>query len=119
MSTTIGFRIKQLREYRNYTQQFMADSLELSQNAYCKIETGMTKLTTDRLEDIARILDTPIENLLSNDKQVFNFENSKIDKFYGYIENLYEENKEMQQRQLLINERLLTVIEKLANKFNS
>jgi DNA-binding XRE family transcriptional regulator len=48
MGIDTALRIKRLREYRNYTQQYMADSLDLSQNAYCKIENGTTKLTIDR-----------------------------------------------------------------------
>jgi DNA-binding transcriptional regulator YiaG len=32
-----GLRIKKIREYRNFTQQYMADNLEISQNAYSKI----------------------------------------------------------------------------------
>ncbi len=116
MSVETGIRIKRIREYRNYTQQFMADELELSQNAYCIIENGITKLTTDRMEVIAKILDVPFESILSSEKQVFNIENNTIEKFYGYIENLYEENKEAQQRQVLINEKILLTLEGLLNK---
>lgn len=120
MSVETGIRIKRIREYRNFTQQYMADRLELSQNAYCKIENGTTKLTTDRLDSIARILDVPIESILSSEKQVFNLENNTIEKFYGYIENLHEENKELQQKQIQFlteqNEKLIRAIEKLTNK---
>ena len=115
-----GLRIKKIREYKNYTQQHMADKLELSQNAYCKIENGTTKLTTDRLEAIAGILDVPIESILAGDKQVFNLENNNIERFYDYIENLHEENKELMQKQIeylqMQNEVLLKTIEKLTSK---
>ena len=120
MSVETGIRIKRIREYRNYTQQYMADSLELSQNAYCKIENGITKLTTDRLEAIASILDVPFESILSSEKQVFNLENNTIEKFYGYIENLHEENKEFHQKQIDFfqqqNEKLIKAIELLTSK---
>ena len=115
-----GLRIKKIREYKNYTQQHMADKLELSQNAYCKIENGTTKLTTDRLEAIAGILDVPIESILAGDKQVFNLENNNIERFYDYIENLHEENKELMEKQIeylqMQNEVLLKTIEKLTSK---
>ena len=80
MSIESALRIKKIREYRNYTQQYMADCLELSQNAYCKIENGQTKLTTDRLEAIAKTLDVPFESILSSEKQTLNVENNQIDK---------------------------------------
>lgn len=120
MSIETGLRIKRIREYRNYTQQFMADKLELSQNAYCKVENGTTKLTIDRLEEIAKILDVPVENILSSEKQVFNLENNTIEKFYGYIENLHEENREFLLAQVELlkqqNESLTKAIEALTKK---
>ena len=120
MSVETGLKIKRIREHRNYTQQHMAEKLELSQNAYSKIENGTTKLTVDRLEEIAKILDVPVESILNSEKQVFNFENNRIDKFYGYIENLHEENKEILQAQIEFlqqqNEKLVKAIEALTNK---
>lgn len=109
MSVETGLRIKRIREYRDYTQQYMADRLDISQNAYSKIENGTTKLTTDRLEQIADILDIPVESILSSEKQTFNLENNQIDKFYGYIENLHEENRDMLQK-------LIVAIESLTEK---
>jgi len=118
MSIETAIRIKKIREYRDYTQQFMADSLELSQNAYCKIENGTTKLTIDRLEEIASILDVPVESILSSEKQTFNIEHNE--KLYGHIENLYEANKEMMEKQIALlqqqNEYLLKTIDLLSKK---
>ena len=115
MSIETALKIRKIREYRDYTQQFMADSLELSQNAYCKIENGTTKLTIDRLENIATILDVPIESILSSEKQTFNIENHHNDKVYNHIENLYEANKELLEKQIALlqqqNEYLLKTIE--------
>lgn len=55
---TICFTIRKEREKRNYTQQYMADSLKISQNAYSKLELGSTKITVARLFEIAFILGT-------------------------------------------------------------
>lgn len=53
-STTIAIKkIKMLREINNYTQQYVANELDISQNAYSLIEKGLTKLTLDRLDQIA------------------------------------------------------------------
>lgn len=118
MSIETALKIRKIREYRDYTQQYMADSLELSQNAYCKIENGTTKLTIDRLETIATILDVPLESLLSSEKQTFNIE--KNERIYGHIENLYEANKELLEKQITLlqqqNEYLLKTIEAITKK---
>ncbi|HUM50371.1 MAG TPA: helix-turn-helix transcriptional regulator [Chitinophagales bacterium] len=125
MSVESALRIKKLREFRNFTQQYLADKLDISQNAYSKIENGTTKLTIDRLEQIAKLLDVPVESVLSNEKQVFNVENHA--KFYAHIENLHEESKEILQQQIELqkqqidflqqqNEKLIKTIEELAKK---
>lgn len=91
----LGTRIKRHRELKNYTQQYMSERLNISQNTYSKIETGGIKLTVERLKQISDILEVSMEDILNNDSQVFNFNNSTIDKFYGYIETLQEDNKEI------------------------
>lgn len=48
--------IKQLRLRRNYTQEYVASQLDISQPAYCKMESGKTQISTRRLGQIARIL---------------------------------------------------------------
>lgn len=66
-------KIKQIRELKNFTQDYMAQQLGLSTRAYSKIETGETQLTINRLNEISRILGiTPVEVLGFDDKQVFN-----------------------------------------------
>ena len=122
MSVESALRIKKLREFRNFTQQYLADKLDISQNAYSKIENGTTKLTIDRLEQIAKLLDVPVESVLSNEKQVLNVENNTINKFYAHIENLHEENKEILQQQVEFlqqqNEKLIKTIEELTKKLS-
>jgi len=117
---TVGERIKRYREGKNFTQEYIAGKLNISQNTYSKIESGGIKLTTDRLKNIAEILQVPVEELLNGEKQTYNFNNSHIEKFYGYIETLQEENKELTQMlndQIKYlqseNERLLKVVETL------
>jgi transcriptional regulator with XRE-family HTH domain len=75
-------KIKQLRELKNYTQEFMAQKLGLSTRAYSKIETGETQLTINRLNEISSILAvSPMGILDFDDKQVFN--NCKQDGYIG------------------------------------
>jgi len=121
MNTSL--KIKKYRELKNYTQEYMAEKLDISQNTYSKIENGGIKLTVDRLKQISDILETPVEELINGENQVFNFHNSNIEKFYGYIESLHEDNKELTMTTIKIlndqlsylqkeNERLLTLLEK-------
>jgi transcriptional regulator with XRE-family HTH domain len=70
-------KIKQIRELKNFTQDYVAQKLGLSTRAYSKIETGETQLTINRLNEISAILEVqPMEVLVFDDKKIFNFYNS-------------------------------------------
>jgi transcriptional regulator with XRE-family HTH domain len=53
----VAANIRKIREYRNYTQEYLAAKLRISQNAYSKIELGHTRITIDRLFRVAAILE--------------------------------------------------------------
>jgi len=68
---TVAVNIRKIREYRNYTQEYLAMKLSISQNAYSKIELGYTKITLERLYQIAQILEVDlIELIKAEDSEV-------------------------------------------------
>lgn len=72
MST--GGNIKKFRALRNFTQSYMAEKLNLSLSGYSKIERDGTNISLKRLQQIAEILETDINTILSFDERnVFNF----------------------------------------------
>jgi len=61
---SVAINIRKIRESKNYTQDYLAIKLNISQNAYSKIELGYTKITVARLFQIAQILEVdPVELL--------------------------------------------------------
>lgn len=58
--------IRKQRETKNYTQEYLAAKLKISQNAYSKIELGYTKITLERLFQIAAVLETNIVELIDS-----------------------------------------------------
>lgn len=93
-------KIKQIRELKNFTQDYMAQQLGLSTRAYSKIETGETQLTINRLNEISHILGiTPIEVLGFDDKLIFN--NCKQDGYIG-INNINLPEKLIEQYETTI-----------------
>ena len=69
----LGEKIKKLRELKNYTQQYMADQLDISQSGYGKIERNEIDISISKLEKIAKILDTDIYTvMIFDEKNVFN-----------------------------------------------
>lgn len=76
MTNTINFKIKAIavsirkkRESKNYTQEYLAYKLNISQNAYSKIELGYTKITVERLFQIAGVLEVSAVDLLETDNE--------------------------------------------------
>ncbi|RZK56782.1 MAG: XRE family transcriptional regulator [Pedobacter sp.] len=67
----VAGNIRKVREYRNYTQDYLAAKLDISQNAYSKIELGYSKITLDRLFHIAIILEVEVTQLLYFNKADF------------------------------------------------
>lgn len=63
----VAVNLRKVREYRNYTQEYLAMKLDISQNAYSKIELGYTKITLERLFQIATILDVGLMELMQTD----------------------------------------------------
>lgn len=54
---TLTYKIRRLREFHNFTQQYMAEELGgLTQRAYSDIESGRTHLKVAHLEVIAKVL---------------------------------------------------------------
>lgn len=64
----IGYKISYFRKKANLTQQNLADEMELSVSYLGQIERGRTKLSLDRLYQIADILNVDVLFLLGPNK---------------------------------------------------
>ena len=123
----IGTRIKRYRELKNLTQEHLAEKLGISQNSYSRLENETVKISTDRLKEIAQILDVPAEYLINTEAPVYNFSNNASIRYAGQIENIYDDQKELLHKtiELLENQlkelnedkkRLLELISTLTRK---
>jgi len=68
MNTAVGSTIRRLRVDNNWSQQIIADHLNISIPAYSKIETGVTDVNLSRLEQIAHFFNITISHLFTNDE---------------------------------------------------
>ena len=69
----IGTKIRKLRELKDYTQAYMAESLNISQSQYARIENNQVDISFTRLQQVAKLLDVELKQLLSLDVlQYFN-----------------------------------------------
>ena len=57
-------RIRSFREAKGYTQEYMAEMLDICQSTYANLESGKSSLSIDRLVEIAAILELDFHQLL-------------------------------------------------------
>ncbi|GAA3971045.1 helix-turn-helix domain-containing protein [Mucilaginibacter dorajii] len=59
-------RIRTVRRSKNYSQDYMAAKLNMSQNAYSKIELGYTNISLEDFINIAGLLEASEQELLDS-----------------------------------------------------
>ncbi|MHA4736434.1 helix-turn-helix domain-containing protein [Dyadobacter sp. MSC1_007] len=67
VTSNLSEKIRQIRLQKGLSQENMADMLGLSTTAYGDIERGRTELSVTRLENVAKLLDVPLPELLGID----------------------------------------------------
>lgn len=117
METQTQKKIRALREMKGYSQEFMAEKLNISQKQYSRIESGNVRMDIDRLKEISAVLEIDPSILLHDDTYTFNnFKKSNnLANNFGniyiasekYIEHLTEENKYLKEQL----ERLVKILE--------
>jgi transcriptional regulator with XRE-family HTH domain len=61
----IAKHMRDARLSRNYSQEYMAAKMAISQNAYSKMEMGYTEITLKRFLMMAKLLDYDVIELLN------------------------------------------------------
>ena len=91
-------KLKIARKEKGYSHENMATELDISQAAYTNLEKNESKLTVERLLKISEILEKPTYYFFeANPNNIYNqtFSDSAVG---GHIENLYQNNKETQNK---------------------
>ena len=72
MNTQVGNRIRRLRENKGFSQEEMAEKLQISRSAYSRIENGETNSWVNHIEKLCKELDMKIEDLFINTDNIIN-----------------------------------------------
>lgn len=94
-------KIKQIRETKMYSQDYMSSMLQISQRSYSSLENGQTKLTIDRLFEILKILDVSFYQIFECDS----CENMKRE--LAQLKNSIDPNSESYIEQKILYERII------------
>ncbi|GEM_PF-287028 len=120
----VNNRIKEMRKQKGMSQGAMAAELGVSQATYGKIEKNEAKLTLDKLDRIAEILNCSTTELLGYES---NGNSGKSDKDfaqqYQEIKQLHQENKQVLEKLLESKDEQIEVLKELIRfykeRFNS
>ena len=99
----VGVKIRQMREQKGITQDYMAIELGLTQSSYARLEKQDKRIYITRLMQIAKLLQTTVGELIGEKAQkVINQQNSENPQAYNvdtiinadkdHIQTLKEEN---------------------------
>ena len=108
-------KIRMMREFRQLSQEDMAEKMNMSPSGYAKIERGETRLQYDKLVQIAQIFNVSLSDLVDNDKGVIFFMNENGNNtstnYYGNNDSLIIEIEKL-KLQLIHKDELLEQKEK-------
>ncbi|MGY4674694.1 helix-turn-helix domain-containing protein [Ursidibacter arcticus] len=91
---SVNEKIRMVREMNQWSQEEMAEKMNMSTNGYAKIERGETKLNLHKLEQIAHIFNIDVLELMNTDGKGVLFlmnEQANNTNYYGNNENLTAE----------------------------
>jgi len=101
-------RIKLLRMFHGWTQEDMAEKLDLATSSYAKIERGQSDVPFARLQQIAKVFEIELADLFKlNEKNVFNIIGNSDTQAISHI-NIYTCDAAKFQHE---NEKLKLIIE--------
>ena len=91
-------KIRVMREINQWTQEEMAEKLEMSSNGYAKIERGQSSINVDKLKQIAQIFNIDIVDLIAPQDKSFFFsigDHTNNHNYVGSDEKLMLENEKL------------------------
>jgi len=113
-----------LRESRDYSQEYVANVLDINQKTYSNLESGKTKLTLERINQLAEFYQVKPEYFLSEDLPVINYNNGPNS--HGGIFKTYTNNsgeseflKEIYEKLLFEKNERIIQLEKQIEKLTS
>ena len=113
----LGQKLKQARLNKNFSQEYLAQELNISQKTYSNFENNKTTPSFSQIEQISQILETSILDFLSSEKISF-YNNDNKGGQNGFVVNTISD-KLIEQYELRIKkqEEEISYFKNLVEKF--
>lgn len=104
---TLGKKIRLLRHQKSWSQEDVAKRLDISIPAFSKIETGITDINLSRLEQIAKLFDMSVVQLLTyNDTE-------QQEKYISELEIMTKKLQERESDVIDLQKKIISLFEEL------
>ncbi|HEX8378171.1 helix-turn-helix domain-containing protein [Paradesertivirga mongoliensis] len=104
---TLGKKIRLLRHQKGWSQEDVAKRLDISIPAFSKIETGITDINLSRLEQISKLFDMTVVQLLTyNDTE-------QQEKYISELETMTKKLQERETEVIDLQKKIINLFEEL------
>ena len=104
---TLGKKIRLLRHQKGWSQEDVAKRLDISIPAFSKIETGITDINLSRLEQIAKLFDMTVVQLLTyNDTE-------QQEKYVSELETITKRLQERETEVIELQKKIIDLFEEI------
>ncbi|WP_038697436.1 helix-turn-helix domain-containing protein [Sphingobacterium sp. ML3W] len=99
---SLGLIIRALRDKNAWSQEYVANELNMSQPAYCNLELDKTKLSFERAKKLATLYDVPISMFSKENNSTINYNTGQFSRTI-INSKITEEKVSLEERQLFQN----------------
>jgi transcriptional regulator with XRE-family HTH domain len=104
---TLGKKIRLLRHQKGWSQEDVAKRLDISIPAFSKIETGITDINLSRLEQISKLFEMTVVQLLTyNDTE-------QQEKYISELEIMTKKLQERETEVIDLQKKIINLFEEL------
>ena len=104
---TLGKKIRLLRHQKGWSQEDVAKRLDISIPAFSKIETGITDINLSRLEQIAKLFEMTVVQLLT-----FN-DSEQQEKYVSELETITKRLQERETEVIELQKKIIDLFEEI------
>jgi len=104
---TLGKKIRLLRHQKGWSQEDVAKRLDISIPAFSKIETGITDINLSRLEQISKLFEMTVVQLLTYN------DNEQQEKYVSELENISKRLQEREAEVIELQKKIIDLFEEI------
>ncbi len=116
----IGQKLRKLRNQKGFSQEYLADRLNISQKTYSNMENDRTSISVEILKQLSSELEVDMIDLITDSKIIVQYNTSQdTSTFNGVVHNNYPEELVAQlkeriedlKQQLVDKDKLISILQ--------